>query len=73
MTPGRPVCGHPMKFYSLDRPRSDFAPFCHRPPHEGSRHMSGASWEHATRRQREVKAAKRRAAVLSGPRASVAA
>ena len=53
MTPARPVCGHPVKFYRLDRPRTDYAPVCYRPPHEGGRHMSPASWEKSVMYQRE--------------------
>jgi hypothetical protein len=41
------ICGVPLKFYNLDRPRTDYAPVCHRPPHEGPRHMSAAAVEHA--------------------------
>lgn len=74
------ICGHPMKFYNLDRPRNDFAPVCHRPPHGGGRHMSGASVSYARQYQRDRKArtrgaerARRREAVLADPAASVAA
>jgi hypothetical protein len=53
MTPARRICGHPVKFYRLDRPRDDVAPVCYRPPHTGKRHMSPASWEHSVRYQQE--------------------
>jgi hypothetical protein len=41
------ICGHPMRFYNLIRPRDDYMPVCHRPPHEGGRHMSKAAADRA--------------------------
>lgn len=40
-----PICGKPMRFYRLNRPRTDGFPVCHRPPHEGDHHLSLAAME----------------------------
>lgn len=58
--PGAVFCGTPMRFYNLNRPRDDYAPTCHRPPHEGKRHASGASMEREKQRQRENRHRRRR-------------
>jgi len=52
--PARPICGHPVKYYEIaSRPlREDTEPVCHRPPHEGDRHMSQASYENELERSR---------------------
>lgn len=47
-----PVCGHPMAFYELVRPRDDLFPVCCRPPHEGSRHLSKAAVDRERERSR---------------------
>jgi len=47
------ICGHPLKFYNLNRPRSDTDPVCHRSPHEGNRHLSAAAIERGRQRKRE--------------------
>ena len=73
MTPDRPVCGHPVTFYALNRPRTDYAPVCFRPLHEGERHMSRASWEQSVLHQREIKARRRDQLRMSGPADSVPA
>jgi len=60
------ICGVPLKFYNLDRPRTDYAPACHRPPHDGPRHMSRTAVEHARRKVAERKrAARARGQVLA--------
>lgn len=47
------ICGAPVKFCNLNRPRDDLHPVCHRPPHEGAGHMSLAAVERSRQRQRE--------------------
>jgi hypothetical protein len=70
--PGAVYCGQPMKFYNLNRPRDDFAPTCHRRPHEGSRHASAASVTRDRERQRGRKNRGRaHHRVLSDPPATV--
>jgi hypothetical protein len=69
--PGAVYCGQPMKFYNLNRPRDDFAPTCHRRPHEGSRHASAASLAWARQRQRNRERRHRGRPVLSDPGTTV--
>lgn len=47
------ICGHPMKYYELGRVRTDLFPACHRPPHEGSRHLSQAAMDAERERSRQ--------------------
>jgi hypothetical protein len=55
------ICGAPLRFCNLDRPRTDYTPACHRPPHKGTRHMSLTAVEHARRKARERAARRDRA------------
>jgi hypothetical protein len=58
-----PVCGAPMRYYELSRPRDDKFPVCCRPPHaerelaEGRpvRHQSRASVTRAREHWREIR------------------
>ena len=56
------ICGHPVKFYHLNRPRTDLFPVCHRPPEHAERdlaagrpvrHRSQAAMETERKRSRE--------------------
>jgi hypothetical protein len=51
------ICGQPMQFRNLDRPRDDYAPVCHRPPHGGSRRLSKTAAGRAREYQRERRGA----------------
>lgn len=45
MADGDPICGRPLRYYKLSRPRSDIYPVCHRRPGHNGKCLSWAAME----------------------------